>query len=98
LRPFPLHPRAGIIELTLRSNAIVDLDLHEPHGGFACAAHWDVGFVATVAADVIFAASEESEDVRWFPTHSLPENVPGSFPARIAAVLEAFARGNAVAP
>lgn len=80
---------SGIAELTLCSEAIVDLDRHELHGGFACAAHWDVGFVAIAAADVDFATSDESEDVRWFATNALPENVPSSFPARIAAVVNA---------
>ncbi|MBH0130134.1 NUDIX domain-containing protein [Salinibacterium sp. NK8237] len=80
---------SGIAELTLRSEAIVDLDRHDLHGGFACAAHWDVGFVAIAAADVVFAASDESEDVRWFATNALPGKVPSSFPARIAAVLNA---------
>jgi hypothetical protein len=75
--------------LALRSDPIVDLDRHELHGGFACAAHWDVGFVAIVGSDVEFAASDESEDVRWFATNALPENVPSSFPARIPAVLNA---------
>ncbi|QYH35187.1 NUDIX hydrolase [Salinibacterium sp. M195] len=82
---------SGISELTLRSAAIADLDRHELHGGFACAAHWDVGFVAIAAADVDFTASDESEDVRWFPTHTLPAEVPDNFPARIAAVLRAIA-------
>ena len=82
---------SGIPELTLRSDAIVDLDRHELHGGFACAAHWDVGFVALAAADTHFAASDESEDVRWFSVHSLPSEVPENFPARIAAVLAGFA-------
>ncbi|MBH0116601.1 NUDIX domain-containing protein [Salinibacterium sp. NG253] len=82
---------SGIAELALRSDAILDLDRHELHGGFACAAHWDVGFVAIAAADVNFAASDESEDVRWFATNALPKNVPSSFPARIAAVVNSIA-------
>ncbi|MGV8858147.1 NUDIX hydrolase [Rhodoglobus sp.] len=77
---------SGITDLTLRSDVIADLDRHELHGGFACAAHWDVGFVAVAAPDVDFAASEESEDVRWFPTNALPAAVPDNFPARLAAV------------
>ncbi|CAO1653828.1 NUDIX hydrolase [Salinibacterium sp. NYA9b] len=80
---------SGIAALALHSDSIVDLDRHELHGGFACAAHWDVGFVAIAAADVDFAASDESEDVRWFATNALPENAPDSFPARIGAVLKA---------
>jgi len=80
---------SGIADLTLLSDAIVDLDRHELHGGFACAAHWDVGFVALAAADVDVAVSDESEDVRWFPAHSLPEEVPDNFTARIAAVRKA---------
>ncbi|QAV70403.1 NUDIX domain-containing protein [Salinibacterium sp. UTAS2018] len=83
---------SGIADLTLRSDAIVDLDRHELHGGFACAAHWDVGFVALAAPDVAVAVSDESEDVRWFPTNALPAAVPDNFPARMAAVLGAIAR------
>ncbi|MGV8911764.1 MAG: NUDIX hydrolase [Rhodoglobus sp.] len=80
---------SGIAELTLRSDAIVDLDRHELHGGFACAAHWDVGFVAIAAPDVDVAVSDESEAVRWFPTNALPASVPDNFTARLAAVLTA---------
>ena len=82
---------SGIANLTLRSEAIVDLDRHELHGGFSCAAHWDVGFVALAAADVDVAVSDESEDVRWFPTTALPAEVPDNFAARLAAVLTAVA-------
>ncbi|MGV8851606.1 MAG: NUDIX hydrolase [Rhodoglobus sp.] len=80
---------SGIAELTLRSDAIVDLDRHELHGGFACAAHWDVGFVAIAAPDVDVAVSDESEAVRWFPTNALPAAVPDNFTARLAAALTA---------
>ncbi|MBH0098050.1 NUDIX domain-containing protein [Salinibacterium sp. NSLL150] len=82
---------SGIARLSLLSDSIVDLDRHELHGGFACAAHWDVGFVALAAADVDFAASDESEDVRWFATNALPAEVPTNFPGRLAAVLKAVA-------
>lgn len=84
---------SGIAELALRSDAIVDLDRHELHGGFACAAHWDVGFVAIAGSDVEFAPSDESEDVRWFATNALPEDVPSNFPARIAAAVNAVTGG-----
>ncbi|MEV8252968.1 NUDIX domain-containing protein [Rhodoglobus sp. NPDC076762] len=80
---------SGIADLTLHSDAIVDLDRHELHGGFSCAAHWDVGFVALAAADVDVAVSDESEAVRWFSTTALPAAVPDNFAARLAAVLTA---------
>ncbi|PJJ81360.1 ADP-ribose pyrophosphatase YjhB (NUDIX family) [Salinibacterium amurskyense] len=82
---------SGIGNLTLRSEAIVDLDRHELHGGFSCAAHWDVGFVALAAADIDVAVSDESEDVRWFPTTALPAELPDNFAARLAASLAAVA-------
>jgi 8-oxo-dGTP pyrophosphatase MutT (NUDIX family) len=64
---------------------IADLDRHELHGGFACAAHWDVGYVAVVSPDVGIVVSEESEDVRWFPVDALPAQVPAGLADRVEA-------------
>ena len=75
---------SGIATLTLLTHDIADLDRHELHGGFSCAAHWDVGYVAVVDPSVSIAVSDESEDVRWFAVDALPENVASGLPQRIA--------------
>ena len=78
---------SGIPDLQLRSGAVADLDRHDLHGGFACAAHWDVGFVATADPSVSTTVSDESDDVRWFPVGALPAAVPPGFAARLRAVV-----------
>jgi 8-oxo-dGTP pyrophosphatase MutT (NUDIX family) len=82
---------SGITRLELLSDAVVDLDRHDLHGGFTCAAHWDVGFVAVVDPASALAVSDESDDVRWFPVDALPANVPIGLDARIAAARTAAA-------
>lgn len=77
---------SGIGALELLSDRVVDLDRHELHGRFSCAAHWDVGFVAIVPVDAGTTVSDESDDVRWFPVDALPESVPDGFERRLAAV------------
>jgi 8-oxo-dGTP pyrophosphatase MutT (NUDIX family) len=75
---------SGIGDLDLLSTTIEDLDRHDLHAGFSCAAHW--GFTAVIAPDVGIAVSDESEDVRWFPINELPTQVPTDFPARLDRV------------
>ena len=77
---------SGLGDLELRSDAVVDLDRHELHGGFSCAAHWDVGFVALAAPEATLGVSAESIDVRWFAVDALPDAVPARFVDRLAAV------------
>lgn len=77
---------SGISDLQLDGDAIMDLDRHELHGGFSCAAHWDVGFVAVASRAAAIDVSAESLDVRWFPVDALPRALPPEFPARLAAV------------
>lgn len=77
---------SGIGDLQLQSDRVLDLDRHELHGGFTCAAHWDVGFVALAPPTAAVVVSPESVDVRWFPVRSLPPAVPPGFAARLAAV------------
>jgi 8-oxo-dGTP pyrophosphatase MutT (NUDIX family) len=74
---------SGIADLVLLSPAIMDLDRHDLHGGFSCAAHWDVGFAAVAAPSAVTSVSDESEDVRWFPINELPAQVPPSFRTRL---------------
>ncbi len=81
---------SGVAELRLLGDRIVDLDRHELHGGFSCAAHWDIGYVALAdPATTATAVSEESEDVRWFPVDALPDTIAPGFAQRLAAVLRA---------
>ncbi|MDL9979223.1 NUDIX hydrolase [Microbacterium sp. ASV49] len=80
---------SGIADLTLISRAIVDLDRHDLHGGFSCAAHWDIGFVAVASPDVRISVSDESEDVRWFPVDDLPGDVPPGFESRLEKAVRA---------
>ena len=96
---------SGITDLTLlpssglpaASPALLDLDRHELHGGFSCAAHWDVGFAAVVSPDAVFTVSEESEDVRWFPIDNLPAQVPAGFGARLDQVRRAALKNSSAA-
>lgn len=74
---------SGIGGLALLSPVIMDLDRHELHGGFSCAAHWDVGFAAVISPDALVSVSDESEDVRWFPIEGLPAQVPAGFSGRL---------------
>lgn len=74
---------SGVGGLVLLSTAIVDLDRHDLHAGFSCAAHWDVGFAAAITPDVAISVSDESEEVRWFPINELPARVPAGFGARV---------------
>lgn len=81
----------GITDLTPLGTGIVDVDRHGLGGGFSCSVHWDVGFAAVARADEAPAASDESEDVAWWPVRALPENVPPHFGRRLAGVLAELA-------
>ncbi|MTE23262.1 NUDIX hydrolase [Microbacterium sp. ZXX196] len=81
---------SGIPELELALARIVDLERHALGGGFACAAHWDVGFVAIAPEGATVAVSAESLDVRWFDVTDLPAtSAPGLAP-RIATARAAL--------
>jgi 8-oxo-dGTP pyrophosphatase MutT (NUDIX family) len=82
---------SGIADLELLSQSIVDLDRHELHGGFGCAAHWDVGLVAIADPTTAVAVSDESEDVRWFPVGQLPVGSVAGFGERIERARDAAA-------
>ena len=81
----------GIPDLTPLGAGIVDVDRHALGGGFACQAHWDVGFAATARPEAAPVASDESDDVAWWPVAALPENVPPHFARRLAGVLAELA-------
>nr|WP_267421746.1 MULTISPECIES: NUDIX domain-containing protein [unclassified Curtobacterium] len=81
---------SGVPDLDLAATRIVDLDRHDLHGGFACAAHWDVGFVAIARPDVPTSVSDESDDVSWFPVDALPASLPPGFADRLDGIRTAF--------
>lgn len=73
---------SGIADLGLLSAEPIDLDRHDLHGGFSCAAHWDVVFAAVAPLNAPLTVSDESEDVRWFSLDDLPEMTPPGWRAR----------------
>jgi len=77
----------GIDDLVPVDGGILDLDRHGLGGGFRCRAHWDVGFAAVARPEAAAVASDESDDVAWWPVDALPENVPPHFARRLAGVL-----------
>ena len=86
-----LPSEGGIADLVPLRQAPVDLDHHGLGAGFRCSAHWDIGYAATAAPGSTPVASDESEDVAWWPVDALPENVPPGFAARLAGVLRELA-------
>lgn len=64
---------SGIATLVARPE-MVQLDRHLLVGSFGrCREHLDLRFVAVADDDAMHAVSEESLDVRWWPTEALPE-------------------------
>ncbi|MHA7985869.1 NUDIX hydrolase [Rathayibacter sp. CAU 1779] len=82
---------SGIDDLVLASERIVDLERHELHGGFACAAHWDVGFAAIVDPETSISVSDESLDVRWFAIDQLPADAAPGLGIRLGRARDAVA-------
>ncbi|MHB1472700.1 MAG: NUDIX domain-containing protein [Dermatophilaceae bacterium] len=65
---------SGITTLVARRE-LVQLDRHQLVGSFGrCREHLDLRFVAVADDDATHAVSEESFDVRWWPTDALPED------------------------
>jgi len=79
---------SGIHGLNWLSDSIVDLNMHELHGGFSCAAHWDIGFAAIARLDASITVSDESEDVRWFPVDELPASAVVGLSKRLESALQ----------
>jgi 8-oxo-dGTP pyrophosphatase MutT (NUDIX family) len=64
---------SGIRTLVARPE-LVQLDRHRLAGSFGrCREHLDLRFVAVADDDATHLVSEESLDVRWWPTNALPE-------------------------
>jgi 8-oxo-dGTP pyrophosphatase MutT (NUDIX family) len=92
---------SGIHDLSLLSESIVDVNRHELHGGFACAAHWDIGYAAIAGPETKITVSDESEDVRWFPLDELPASAAEGFSKRLETArhaVQAFSRDRHVQP
>lgn len=69
----------------------VDVDRHALGSGFGrCAVHWDIGFAATASGASAPVASDESDDVRWWPVDALPSAVPDGFSDRVCRVVWAL--------
>ena len=81
----------GIDDLVPIGDDILDLDRHALSGAFSCSAHWDVGFAAIARPESAPVASDESDDVAWWPVTALPHNVPPQFARRLAGVLAELA-------
>jgi 8-oxo-dGTP pyrophosphatase MutT (NUDIX family) len=63
---------SGIATLVPRPE-LLQLDRHQLVGSFGrCREHLDLRFVAVVEDDARHAVSQESLDVRWWPTNELP--------------------------
>lgn len=69
-----LTEESGLADLVLQPNPI-DLDRHQLGSRFeACTEHLDIRFLALAPAGVMPRASDESNDIAWFPVDDLPEN------------------------
>jgi 8-oxo-dGTP pyrophosphatase MutT (NUDIX family) len=79
----------GLVLLGGQHPQPVDLDRHRLSAAFgSCREHLDVRFAAVAAADATPRASDESQDVAWWPVDALP---PGSVDdlARLVAAARA---------
>jgi 8-oxo-dGTP pyrophosphatase MutT (NUDIX family) len=66
----------------------VDLHRHVLPAAFGrCQEHLDVAFAAVAPPDAVAAATDESDDVAWWPVDDLPDGVVDDLPARLPAVV-----------
>ncbi|MCW4459436.1 NUDIX domain-containing protein [Microbacterium sp. MPKO10] len=80
------YEESGLEHIRMLSDAPQDLNRHELAAAFGrCRRHWDLGFAALATGEP--RASDESEDVAWWPVDALPENSPWDFRVRVANVL-----------
>jgi 8-oxo-dGTP pyrophosphatase MutT (NUDIX family) len=76
---------SGITTLIARPE-LVQLDRHELVGDFgSCREHLDLRFVAVADDDAAHSVSQESFDVRWWPTDALPEGTRREIEPLVAA-------------
>ena len=84
---------SGLTGLTLVPGAL-DLDRHGLSAAFgSCRTHWDVGFVALAPAGALPTASDESDEVGWFPVDDLPAPLAGNVAARVRLLRDAVRAG-----
>lgn len=70
--------------LELLDTVPFDLDRHALSGGWTCAEHLDVGFVAVLPRAAAFAVSDESEALAWWPVTALPVDAAEGLADRVA--------------
>lgn len=82
---------SGITTLVARPE-LVQLDRHLLVGSFGrCREHLDLRFMAVADDDAVHAVSEESFDVRWWPTDALPEGTRRELQPLVAAARSVLA-------
>ena len=85
---------SGVEQLALLPGP-VDLDRHALPGAFGrCREHLDVAYAATAPLSAVPAASDESEDVAWWPVDALPDGVVEDLPPRLARVAALISRAD----
>ncbi len=78
---------SGIADVVV-DDVPVMLSHHEvPCGPVRPAHHLDVQYVASVPDDAVPVCSAESDDLRWFPVHALPEGTDDSVRALVRQAL-----------
>jgi 8-oxo-dGTP pyrophosphatase MutT (NUDIX family) len=79
---------SGILDVTM-SAAPIRLDRHPVRCAGGMSVHWDVEFLALVPSDAQEVISDESDDLRWFALHDLPDGLDGAVRAMIDTVTPA---------
>ncbi|MEO6143263.1 MAG: NUDIX domain-containing protein [Dermatophilaceae bacterium] len=81
---------SGIATLLARPE-LIQLDRHQLVGSFGrCREHLDLRFMAVVDDNAAHEVSEESLDVRWWPTDALPEPTRRELEPLVAAARSAL--------
>lgn len=81
---------SGIATLLARPE-LIQLDRHQLVGSFGrCREHLDLRFMAVADDDAAHEVSEESLDVRWWPTDALPEPTRRELEPLVAAARSAL--------
>jgi len=83
---------SGATTVQILGEAPFDLDRHALSGGWTCAEHLDVGFVAVVPRSAAVAASDESEALAWWPVSALPADSVSGLADRVSRARRHAAR------
>ncbi len=83
---------SGATTVQILGEAPFDLDRHALSGGWTCAEHLDVGFVAIVRRAAAVAASDESEALAWWPVGALPADSVSGLADRVSRARRHAAR------